>query len=70
MLKYGKNEEIRKIHGTVDLGDVMISSEKSGAEVHLGMSKHTEIHRSVGQLWLHPDALLRVHINLQSTSST
>lgn len=37
-LKYGKNEEIRKVHGRMDLGDAMISSHKKGGEIHLGIN--------------------------------
>ena len=36
ILKYAKNEEFRKIHGTIDLGEVMMTSHKKGGEIHLG----------------------------------
>ena len=38
-LKYGKNnggDEIRRAHGTMDLGDAMVTSHKKGGEIHLG----------------------------------
>jgi len=37
-LKYGKfaNEDFRKVHGKMDLGDATVTSHKKGGEIHLG----------------------------------
>lgn len=43
-LKYGKNEEIRKVHGKMDLGDVTVTSHKKGGEIHLDCSRGSPIH--------------------------
>lgn len=36
VLKYGKNPELRKIHGTADMGGAIISQNKKGDEIHIG----------------------------------
>ena len=38
-LKYGKNEEMRRAHGALDLGDAAIVKDKKD-EIHIGLLFH------------------------------